>query len=217
MAGDGRELVIANARSRPPRARARRGEGDRLRREILDGAARLLLETGNEDAVSIRAVANAVGVTPPSIYMHFADKDALILAVCAEHFGMLHAYLRDAVAGIDDPMEQLSARGRAYVRFGVDHPEHYRVLFMGRAHAIPSPDEEIMAATGFADLVANVERCMATGAIAWRDPVLVATGLWTTVHGITSLAISVPGFPVVGLGTLVDHLLDVQARGLRGD
>jgi len=49
----------------PRRHRARRGEGARLREEILAAGTRLLLETGDEEAVSIRAIAQAVGVTPP--------------------------------------------------------------------------------------------------------------------------------------------------------
>src|SRR5690554_5697959 len=69
-----------------PRPRARRGEGDRLRTEILEAAEGLLMETASEDAVSIRAVAQAVGVSPPSIYRHFADKDMLLLEVCRHSF-----------------------------------------------------------------------------------------------------------------------------------
>ena len=215
MAGHGREAVIGPARPHA-RPRARRGEGDRLRQEILDGAARLLLETGDEEAVSIRAVAEEVGVTPPSIYMHFADKSALMRAVSSTQFCVLHDYLEAAVAGIEDPDEQLRQRGKAYVRFGIEHPEHYRVLFMGRSGTIPKPDDELLAAaSGFTRLVDNVARCMAAGTIATGDPLLVATGLWAVTHGVTSLAISVPGFPIVGLETLLDHLLDVQHRGLR--
>jgi AcrR family transcriptional regulator len=55
------------------RRRARRGEGEKLREEILEAAERLLLQTGSEEMVQVRAVAEAVGVTPPSIYLHFAD------------------------------------------------------------------------------------------------------------------------------------------------
>ena len=165
--------------------------------------------------MSIRAVADAVGVTPPSIYMHFADKGALMRAVSSSQFCILHDYLEAAVAGIEDPDEQLRQRGKAYVRFGVEHPEHYRVLFMGRSGAIPKPDDELLAAaSGFSRLVDNIERCMAAGTIARGDPLLVATGLWSLVHGVTSLAISVPGFPIVGLDTLLDHVLDAHGRGL---
>ena len=213
MAGHGREVRIAKIKPRP---RARRGEGERLRQEILDGAARLLLETGDEEAVSIRAVAEAVGVTPPSIYLHFADKSALMRAVSSMQFCVLHDYLEAAVAGIDDPDEQLRQRGKAYVRFGIEHPEHYRVLFMGRSSAIPAPDDHLLAAaSGFNRLVENIERCMEAGTFAPGDPLLVATGLWALVHGVTSLAISVPGFPIVGLEALIDHVLDVHGSGLR--
>jgi len=64
------------------RRRAPRGQGRKLREEILAAAERLLRETGDQEAVSIRAVADAVGVTPPSIYLHFADKTDLIFAIC---------------------------------------------------------------------------------------------------------------------------------------
>lgn len=200
---------------RPRRARARRGEGDRLRDEILEGASRLLAATGDAGAVSVRAVADAVGVTPPSIYLHFADKAELLTAVCERHFRTLHAFVEEAVAGADDPEEQLRRRGRAYVRFGLEHPEEYRVLFMGRATPPAPPADEAREVSGFVALVANVERAMAAGALGRADPLLVATGLWTVVHGVTSLAISLPGFPQVGLDALVDHLLEVHCRGLR--
>jgi AcrR family transcriptional regulator len=174
----------------------------------------LLAKTADEEAVSIRAVATAVGVTPPSIYLHFADKDDLIRAVCEQTFQLFDQFVQERVAGIDDPQAQLFERGRAYVDFGVRHPEHYRVLFMSKAAA----HEHDMAvdASGFAHLLDNVERCMQAGSIAAGDPVLVATGLWTLVHGITSLAVSVPGYPGVGLDQLVDHMLDVCSRGLAG-
>ena len=75
----------------PARTRARRGEGERLREEILDVAEDLLVSTGDENAVSIRAIAQRVGVTPPSIYLHFADKESLLWAVCEREFRPLCA------------------------------------------------------------------------------------------------------------------------------
>ena len=197
------------------RQRARRGEGDRLRAEILDATSQLLLRTGDREAVSIRAVADAVGVTPPSIYLHFADKAELINAVCLRHFVDLDRYIRAAVEGIEDPLEELRHRGKAYVRFGREHPEQYRILFMSRPDPseVP-PDDEFLAACGFSALMETVERAMAGGAIARQDPVLVATGLWTVVHGVTSLAISMAHYPLVPLETLVDHLLETYGRGL---
>jgi AcrR family transcriptional regulator len=164
--------------------------------------------------VSIRAVAKAVGVTPPSIYRHFADKDELIRVVCAETFQLFDLFVGERVAGIDDPGDQLTERARAYVDFGVRHPEHYRVMFMGKAvgHGEPKASD----VSGFGALVDNVQRCMDAGSIAAGDPLVVATGLWTLVHGITSLTVSIPDYPVVGLDRLMEHMLDVYRRGLAG-
>lgn len=198
------------------RPRARRGEGDRLRAEILDATSELLLRTGDREAVSIRAVADAVGVTPPSIYLHFADKAELINAVSLRHFHDLDEWIEEAVAGTSDPLAQLALRGKAYVRFGREHPEEYRILFMSKPDVTEEPpDDQLLEACGFNALMENVVRAMDAGAVARRDPLLVATGLWTVVHGITSLVISMPHYPLVPLETLVDHLLGTYGRGLR--
>ena len=97
------------------RVRARRGEGDRLRDEILTAARDLLAETGSEDAVSLRAVAARVGVSTPSIYLHFADKQALLDAVCAQVFAALDEQLEAAAESAASPFEALRLAGMAYV------------------------------------------------------------------------------------------------------
>ena len=198
------------------RSRAPKGEGERLREEILAATERLLLESGDESAVSIRAIAGAVGVTPPSLYLHFADKEELIHAVCQRRFAELEARIEAEVQGVHDPVEQLRRRGRAYVAFGVENPEHYRILFLGK-HAFTREDFEagvVPGVEGFRHLVANVEAGMASGAFAPADSFLVACGLWAVVHGITSLRITVTAFPLVDSDALTEHVLDVAIRGL---
>jgi AcrR family transcriptional regulator len=159
-------------------------------------------------------VADAVGVTPPSIYLHFADKNALLLAVCEQQFRAFDEYVQSRCADIDDPIAQLQARGEAYIRFGIEHPEPYRLMFMTRAASMPLPEGSLADASGFGHLVENVQRAQAAGAVAEPDTLLVATGLWAMVHGITSLAISVPGFPEVGLDRLVEHVGATYCTGL---
>jgi AcrR family transcriptional regulator len=199
------------------RSRARRGEGDLLRDEILSAAERLLIDTGDEDAVSIRAIADAVGVTPPSIYLHFHDKETLLFAVCDRQFAIFRAALDTAARSTTDPVEALERRAEAYVRFGLEHPEAYRIMFMGRAGLAEKHAETVKTGAGaFADLVEDVQRAIDAGALRDDvDPTRAGIFLWTGVHGITSLLISSPHFPWGDRDELVRELCALKLRALR--
>ncbi len=199
------------------RSRARRGEGDRLREEILNATEALLLRTGDADAVCVRAVAEAVGVSSPSIYIHFENKEELIIEVCERGFDALGEYTRTKAGVINDPVDALKAMGRAYVQFGLEHPEQYRILFMvktpewTRDHVI----ERIGHVSGFTQLVDAVQRCIDAGRFRGGDAFLYACQLWTGVHGITSLLISKPVFPWPEQESLIEGCIDTICRGLQ--
>jgi len=204
------------ASSTPRRTRARRGEGEKLREQILEAGERLLIETGNEEAVTIRAVAEAVGVTPPSVYLHFADKDELLFAICERHFAQLDRVTEEAAAGADDLLESLALLGRAYIRFGIEHPEQYRILFMRRPSHTPESFQvdRLRDAAAFGHLVEHVSKCIQSGLID-GEPLLVSLGLWAVVHGLTSLLISKPEFPWPDLDVIIDHVCRTAIRGLQ--
>jgi len=187
-----------------------------LRAEILEAAERLLIETGDESAVSIRAVADAVGVTPPSIYLHFADRNDLIFAVCEEQFSQLDEAMEKAALGIDDPWERVARRGRAYIDFGLTHAEQYRIIMTSRPGDTPERfvDERLRQTSAFGHVVEDVQQAIDAGRLRYQDAHLVATGLWMLVHGVTSLLIAKPDFPWPPVDELVDHVLGVYAAGL---
>lgn len=199
------------------RPRARRGEGDRLRHEILDAAERLLVERGGSDAVSIRAVCDAVGISPPSVYLHFADKTDLIFAVCERQFGALAGVLRDAEIDAGGPLDALRRRARAYLAFGLTHPEEYRVLFMSRPPSRPGTHapERYTAQDVFREHFEAVQRCVDARVLPpGTDAMLVTSGLVMIVHGVTSMVIAKPQFPWPDPDTLLDHLQDAYLTGL---
>lgn len=199
----------------PERPQARRGEGARLRDEILEAAEALLLETGSEDEVSVRAVADRVGITPPSIYRHFPDKGTLLFEVCVRQFDRFHEYLDAKRSGHADPVEALKATGRAYIEFGLSYPEHYRIMFMGRSDLTPQQYEDHVLAEqeSFMALVASVQECVDAGRIR-TDAMEAATLLWTATHGVTSLLIAKPNFPWPPVEVLVAQVLDMVEHGL---
>jgi AcrR family transcriptional regulator len=197
------------------RQRSRRGEGEKLREEILAAAERLLIERGDESAVSIRAIADAVGVTPPAIYLHFADKNELIFAICEKHFQALHEVTANAIADVDSPVEALRAAGRAYVRFGLEHPEQYRILFMtnvGETAARFTP-EELMDVACFGLVMSCVQRGIDAGVFA-GDALDLAIVLWTSVHGLTSLLICKTNFPWPDREELIERCVENACRGM---
>ena len=200
----------------PRRPRAKRGDGDRLRDEILAATETLLLRSRDIAAVSVRAVAEAVGCTAPAIYLHFDDKADLLMEVCAARFRQLADEIDVAVTGVDDPIESLRQSMHAYVRFGMTHPQHYRILFMDRP--VLAPDQwqslRLRGVTGIDALVARCQRAIDGGQIRTTDAYLVAVGIWAINHGIVSLTIARPDFAWPERETIVAHLIDTHLAGL---
>ncbi|MEU7767623.1 TetR/AcrR family transcriptional regulator [Nocardia sp. NPDC049190] len=180
--------MIGSSRPRSPR-----GSGSRLREEILRATAELLTRTGHADAVSIRAVSELVGVSPPSIYRHFADKDELIEAVVAQVFEDLADALRTATDPAASPMTQLRDQGMAYVRFALAHPEQYRLA------TAPTDTggavDQVLTSGAFEHFARTVRTCMDEGTMAPRDPLPIVLELWSVAHGIASLLIAKPYLP----------------------
>jgi AcrR family transcriptional regulator len=198
------------------RRRAARGQGEQLHAQILVVAGDLLTETGREDDVSIRAVAERVGVTPPSIYLHFPDKEALLDAVVVEAFTDLHEAMAAAGRSSDDVRLALAAQGRAYIAFARARPEHYRLMFMRR----PGPDlempteAEITAVAGLSTVIDTLNLAQERGVIPPdEDPVRVAMTLWAAVHGIAGLLIAKPHFPWGDEADLIDRVIAMSLRG----
>ncbi len=172
------------------RQRARRGEGERLRGEVIAAAGSLLAELGDANQLSMRAVAAAVGVTPPSIYRHFADKQALLVAVLEERWAELHATMAEAAANVDDPFEGLRCIGLAYLRFAEEHPGHYRVLFSAAAPAGVSRQRAgHPGGPAYSLLVDAVQGCLDVGAPASPDRTssFLAVQILISGHGLVDL------------------------------
>ena len=106
-----------------------------MRSKILTAARELFVEHGY-DAVTMRKIAEKIEYTPTAIYFHFKDKEALTRALCAEDFQAFNETFRP-LAKIKDPVERVAKTGEAYIRFGIDHPNHYRWIFM-----TPHPEHE---------------------------------------------------------------------------
>ncbi|MEV6521532.1 TetR/AcrR family transcriptional regulator [Longispora sp. NPDC051575] len=180
------------------RHRNPRGEGGRLRGEILSAATALIVRTGSDEAVTLRSVAREVGISAPSIYSHFADRDAIIAAVVEEALEQLAEAVRTATAEHTDPVDRLLAGCAAYVDHSTRESARYQVLFgFARQKAELADDDgkgpEFLG--GFDLLVDGVTRCAEAGRSASTDPFADAVLIWTALHGQVVLRANIPFFP----------------------
>jgi|SRR5271166_84315 len=214
----------ARAADRAHRRRNARGQGVRLADDIVAGALALIERTGSDEAVTLRAVAREIGIAAPSIYAHFADRDAIVMAVVLRVFDELSDAIETGTAAAGpDPVRRLVAGCEAYLAYGLDHPARYGVLFTQRAM---SPEEycqpvslgpggrPVLAfgAESFALLVQAIEECVAAGASASTDTVADATAVWVALHGTVTLRTALPGFPWPDLGAFTRQFVLPLAR-----
>ena len=167
-----------------------------LRSEILDAADRLLFELGDAHEVSIEALVDAVGCTPPALYYYFPSKERLLEEVCRRQYLRFAEALEAQIPRTGAAVDELIARGHAYLDWATSHPEHYRILFMTPTGSQAAPDDaDPRQGAGLAELIGNLERGITEGSLKPGDSLLMALMLWSTVHGMASLAVANPALP----------------------
>jgi AcrR family transcriptional regulator len=192
------------------RVRNPQGEGARLRDELIAAAGRLLESGADFEELSLRGVAREAGVAAPSVYLHFASKDALLHAVRNEHFAALQNALELSWSPDQSPARRLLAGCLAYCQYAVDHSGSYRILF-STPHVTASHLEEFTGSQGesaFRLLVDRVAECVATGVARPGDPFRISCDIWPALHGVASLRRTAPGFPWPPLEDQVRGILE---------
>ena len=150
-----------------------------LKRALIAAALALLAREG-KGALGLREVARAVGVSPSAPYRHFKNREALLAAVAREGFLQFDEALQQAAAGLPEA-EHLNAMGRAYVRFALDHPALFRLMF---SPDVPfGADQELRQA---ADAAFGSLALLAAKADP-EEPRIMALAAWSLVHGLSHL------------------------------
>jgi AcrR family transcriptional regulator len=178
------------------RRRNRRGEGGRLRDELIEAARRLLAAAEREADVSIRAVTREAGAAPQSFYLQFASLDELLYAVYAVEYEDLRRAMARAANGARDPRVRLVAVCTAYCQYAQEQPRRYRALtgVRGQPHHQEWHGRPLPGAPAFAVLLDTVAQAL-TSAGSPADPFLAASTLWAALHGLVTLRASRPAFP----------------------
>jgi AcrR family transcriptional regulator len=179
--------------------------------EILGAAREIFVHEGYEN-FSMRALAERIGYSTAATYKHFKSKGEIFEHLADQSFAALMA-ASERVKSIaaEDPVDRLKRGMWAYVNFGLQNPDHYRIAFLlhqlGTTRA-PKPT------AAYAGLKSRVQSCIDTGRFRSEDTDLMAQSLWAAAHGITSLLIQKPAFPWVARRRLITQVIDSAVEGL---
>jgi AcrR family transcriptional regulator len=147
------------------------------------------IQRGGVEALTLRAVGERLGVSRTALYRHFADKSALLEAVATEGFRTLRLRLEEAWRAHGGGPMGFEAMGVSYVRFAVEQPSHYRVMFGGFVTAAAESSLAIEGAAAFQALVNALVALQQEGYLRADPPQQLAQYIWANVHGIAMLAI----------------------------
>jgi AcrR family transcriptional regulator len=174
---------------RPQKKRAGQYHHGDLRRALIDQALRTI-DTNGVAALTLRGVAEALGVSRTALYRHFSDKQSLVAAVAREGFRTFRMALGAAWQEAGRGLPGLDAMGEAYLRFASGHPAHYRVMF-GRFVESQARDPELLqeAEGAFQVLVDALLELQGEGHARRDDALLQARLVWSVVHGVAMLTI----------------------------
>ncbi|NIZ91374.1 TetR/AcrR family transcriptional regulator [Kineococcus rubinsiae] len=215
-ASDGNPAAAADSPANPGGGRRTvnaYGQGAHLRQEILDAAGELLSGAGAGQGVTLRAIARRAGIAAPSIYRHFADRDAVLAALVEEAFTALAAAAHEAARTAPDPAGAVRAVCAAYVTFAAEQPGRYRVLFeRGPADIAAGAPAYPAGSAAFDVLVTALQQAVDAGTSTSSDPRADSAALFACLHGVVTTPAATPGFPWPEGRHLLDRVVTAVAR-----
>jgi len=162
-----------------------------LREQILEVSRSLLVEHGF-DNLSMRNIAKRADVSATSIYLHFDNKDDLLVTLIDQSIEHLKQHLIAEIDDSKDFIRQLEDLARCYVQFALEHPQEYEIIYMVRPEEMPQyPKEKFQEIRRAYELLAKIiENGRKEDLIDVDDPIISAYTLWAQLHGVVSVILS---------------------------
>ena len=191
---------------------------DRRRKDILAAAGHLFSKLGYEN-VTLRAVAEELGCTHATLYRYFPDKSHLLAEICRETFALLIAEFDAIAAAAPSPEQCLLQTSRGFIRFGLAHPQHFRIVFFGPEDRNGIRAGEYINDIGrplFERLVQVFAACSQSVGLNTADLTLAAHTWWHSIFGLTMVLViqgDVPG--VSAPDRVAEQAIKVMWAGLK--
>jgi len=162
-----------------------------LREEILEVSKEILIEDGFSK-MSMRKIAKRADITATSIYLHFKNKDDLLLALIEESIKNLKSALINVIDPSKDLIRQLEDLADTYIDYALKHPQEYQVIYMVRPEEMPKyPKEKFKNIRSTYELLADIiSEGKKNDLIDVESSLISAYTLWAQLHGVVSVILS---------------------------
>ncbi|HEY9217999.1 MAG TPA: TetR/AcrR family transcriptional regulator [Phenylobacterium sp.] len=185
-----------------------------FRERLCEAAERLFAERG-PDAVTMRQLAGALGVSPMTPYRYFKDKDDILAAVRASGFDRFAEALEAAYASTGNPREKGARVGEAYITFALEHPQTYKLMFDLNQRSAGDYPELVRASLRARQTMSQYVRGLVEEGVLEGDPEMVGVMFWAATHGVVLLALAGNLPPSADPKQLASSLSHALSRGLR--
>jgi len=189
------------------------------RGEILEAAERIFIAEGYQGA-TIRKIADEVGVSSTALYMHFRDKDEILLEICDGAIAKLLNSNSEISARPIDAVSRVRLMLDAYMTFALENPNAYQLVFCGQSGLLSEDKELATEALGdrcYDVFVNTVREISATGRLRTGTVDSAAQALWAACHGLVALLLTKPKFHWAPTQELREVMLDGLLYGLVTD
>jgi AcrR family transcriptional regulator len=200
-------------------ARKAKGDGHLRRAEILHAAEAIFVRDGYEGA-TIRKIADEVGVSSTALYMHFRDKDEILIEICEGAISTLLASNTEIFQRPIDAVSRVRLMLDAYMHFGLSNPNTYRLVFCSTQPVDTTGHTEVwedLGARTYDTFKAAVAGIAAEGRLRHGDADTAAQLLWSACHGLVSLRITRTNGDWAPAETMAPMMLDALFEGLVTD
>lgn len=162
-----------------------------LRDDILKVSRNLLIKQGF-GKMTMRKIAAEVDVSATSIYLHFKNKDDLLLALIDSSIEKLARALNQQLSEGDGPVRKLEKMANSFIAFALDNPQEYEIIYMVRPEEMPKyPKEKFQQVRKIYEMLADIiEEGREKEHFSVDNPLMSAYTLWAQLHGVASVIIS---------------------------
>ena len=184
-----------------------------FRQRLCQAAEKLFAERGIE-AVTMRELAQALGVSPMTPYRYFKDKDAILAAVRAAAFARFAARLEAAMAQPADPLSRSRNAGQAYIDFALAEPQAYRLMFdLNQPTEGDYPELQASIVRARRTMTVHIEAMIQAGLME-GDAELIGHLFWSVLHGMLMLQLTGKLAPTIDPAKLRGLALVTLVKGL---